>query len=284
MAPPTKNTQEWERFLSGTDPLLRLGRSVFRHLPSPPRCKLCLAPFAGIGRPLMALIGKVPWERNPRVCRFCAAWLRRKGPGGAEVDATLVFADVRGSTALAERMSPADYAALIGRFFETATNAFVQEGAIIDQLVGDAAVGLFLPGYAGSAHARAAIDAASALLVATGHDREPWLPIGVGVHCGLTFIGSVGAEDSFTDFTALGDPVNTAARLASAARAGEVLVSDAACRQAGLASRDFELRSLELKGKAEPVHAVVLTPALIRESRSAVQRAAETDHRRGGAT
>ena len=59
------DTRAWERFLSGTDPLLRLGRSLFRYLPSPPRCKLCLAPFAGPGRPLMRLIGKTPWERNP---------------------------------------------------------------------------------------------------------------------------------------------------------------------------------------------------------------------------
>lgn len=260
-APAMNSTAAWERFLCGTDPLLRLGRSVFRYVPSPPRCKLCLAPFAGFGRPLMTLIGKAPWARNPRMCRFCASWLRRKGPGGAEVDVTLVFADVRGSTSLAEKMSPAEYASLIGRYFEAATNAFVQGGAIIDQLVGDAAVGLFLPAYAGPEHARAALAAASALLVATGHDREPWLPIGVGVHFGLTFIGSVGVGDSFTDFTALGDTVNTAARLASAARAGEVLVSDAACRKAGLASEDLELRSLELKGKADPVRAVVLNPS-----------------------
>jgi adenylate cyclase len=257
------STDAWRRFLTGTDPLLRFGRSLFRYLPSPPRCKLCLAPFAGMGRPLMVLIGKTPWERNPRMCRFCAAWMRRKGPGGAEVEATIVFADVRGSTALAEKMSPAEYAALIGRYFEAATNAFVEGGAIIDQLVGDAAVGLFLPGYAGPQHVRAGLEAASALLVATGHQQEPWLPIGVGVHSGLTFIGAVGAGESFTDVTALGDPVNTAARLASAARAGEVLVSDGACRQAGLAVDGLERRSLELKGKAGPVVAVGLTPALV---------------------
>jgi adenylate cyclase len=251
------NTRDWERFLSGTDPLLRLGRSLFRYLPSPPRCKLCLAPFAGVGRPLMRLIGKTPWERNPNICRFCASWLRRKGPGGAEMDATLIFADVRDSTALAEKMPPAAFASLMGRFFEVATDAFVERGGIMDKLAGDAAIGLFLPGYAGPAHARAAIDAASALLAA-----QTRLPIGVGVHSGLTFVGSVGAGDSFMDFTALGDIPNTAARLASAARAGEALISDAAGAAAGLDSRALEVRSLDLKGKADPVNALVLKPAL----------------------
>jgi adenylate cyclase len=97
------SSEDWARFLDATDPALRRGRSIFRRLPSPPRCKLCFAPFAGIGRPLMALLGKVPWERNPKVCRSCASWLERKGRGGAEVAATLLFADVRGSTSLARR-------------------------------------------------------------------------------------------------------------------------------------------------------------------------------------
>ena len=210
----------------------------------------------------MRLIGKTPWERNPNICRFCADWLRRKGPGGAEMNATLVFADVRDSTALAEKMPPAAFASLMGRFFEVATNAFVERGGIMDKLAGDAAIGLFLPGYAGDGHARAGIDAASALLSAVAHEQQARLPIGVGVHSGLTFVGSVGAGDSFTDFTALGDIPNTAARLASAARAGEALVSDAAGAAAGLDSRGLEMRSLELKGKADPVSALVLKPAL----------------------
>ncbi len=257
----TKINQEWARFLEGTDPLLRLGRSIFRHLPSPPRCKLCNAPFSGPFTPLMRAIGKRPWNRNPQLCQFCATWLMRRGPGGAEITLTLLFADVRGSTSLAEKMSPDQFSQLIGRFFHAATHAFAQRGAIVDQLVGDEAIGLFLPAYAGPFHARRAIEAARILLRATGHgtSHAPQIPVGIGVHTGLTFVGSVGSAEAFTDFTAVGDSVNTTARLASEARAGEILVSHATHREARLDSTHLECRSLALKGKAEPVEVWVVS-------------------------
>lgn len=251
----------WGAVLNGTDPILRYGRTVLRYLPSAPRCKLCNAPFSGPGSILMKLIGKTPWERNPRICRFCIASLPRRWPGGVELDASLLFADIRGSTTLAERMNPAQYGGLINRFFRTATEAFVQHDAIIDQLVGDEAIGLFLPGYAGPAHAVQAISAARALITAldqAGDDTR--LPVGIGVHTGLVFIGSVGSPESFTDFTALGDAVNTAARLASAARGGEILISEACRAAADIAPGQVEERLLHLKGKAEPFRAFKLKP------------------------
>jgi adenylate cyclase len=256
-------SRQWERLLNGTDPVLRLGRGVFRFLPRPPRCKLCLAPFAGPGRPLMRLIGKTPWERNPNVCRLCASWLQRKGAGGAEVELSLVFADVRGSTTLAERMSPQAYGELMNRFYVAATGVLIDHNAIIDKLVGDQVIGLFLPGYAGGDHARQAVAAGCGLLAATGHAAggEPWLPLGVGVHTGVAFVGAVGSADTLTDFTALGDSVNTAARLASVARAGEALITEPTCAESGIRERGLERRSLELKGKSEPLSVVVVDAA-----------------------
>ena len=93
----------------------------------------------------------------------------------------------------------------------------------------------------------------------TGHTNpnEPWLPVGVGIHTGVAFVGSVGSTDSFVDFTALGDAMNTAACIASKAGAGEILMSDAAFRAAHL-ENDAEERSLELKGKSQPVAVRVL--------------------------
>jgi adenylate cyclase len=252
--------QAWGAVFSGTDPLLRFGRSVLRYLPSAPRCKLCNAPFSGFGGVLMKLIGKSPWERNPRICRFCITSLPRRWPGGVELNASLLFADIRGSTALAERMSPAEYGALISRFFEKATDVFVRHDAIIDQLVGDEAIGLFLPGYAGPAHAGRAIAAARALLAAMDARAggAVALPVGVGVHTGLVFIGSVGSPESFTDFTALGDAVNTAARLASSAGGGEILISEATRAAADLDREALDKRLLDLKGKAAPFEAFSL--------------------------
>jgi adenylate cyclase len=259
MAKSRDPKEVWGAVLNGTDPVLKYGRTVLRYLPSSPRCKLCNAPFSGAGSILMKLIGKTPWERNPRICRFCITSLPRKWPGGVELEASLLFADIRGSTTLAEQMSPAQYGALINRFFRAATEAFVRHDAIIDQLVGDEAIGLFLPGYAGPEHAAQAVAAARALLTAM-REAEDGLPIGIGVHTGLVFIGSVGSPDSFTDFTALGDAVNTAARLASAARAGEILLSEASRTAAGIALEQVDERLLDLKGKAERFQAFSLRP------------------------
>jgi adenylate cyclase len=245
--------RDWARFLNGDELLLKFGQAMFRTLPSPPRCALCYAPFNGPLKWPLKLMMKDPWPRNPSICRFCGDWLRKKGPGGADVELTLLFADIRGSTRLAETLSSADYVSLINRFYESATGAFVHHGAIIDQLVGDEAIGLFLPGFVGEDHPAVAYRAAVELLEATGHGQggQPWVPVGVGVHTGTAYIGSVGSEQNFTDFTAIGDAVNTTARLASAAAAGEVVVSSTAADESSIDVTNMRNTSLDLKGKEE---------------------------------
>jgi adenylate cyclase len=169
---------------------------------------------------------------------------------------------VRGSTGLAERTSPAEFGRLMNRFYRVATSVLLETDAVIDKFAGDAVVALYVPALAGADHPRAAVRAGRALPRATGHGEAggPWLPIGVGIHTGPAFVGSVGGA-GVTDITALGDAVNTAARLASAAGPGEVLVSEATCAAAGLETGPLERRRLELKGRREPVIARVLRPA-----------------------
>ncbi len=87
---------------------------------------------------------------------------------------------------------------------------------------------------------------------------NPWLPVGVGICTGVAYVGVVGSSGGVTDITALGDAVNTTARLASSAAAGEILVSEAVCDAAGLGSAQFEERTLTLKGKQEPFRVRVL--------------------------
>src|SRR5690606_6627366 len=156
-----------------------------------------------------------PWEKNPRYCRGCYQALDRHH-GGAEIEVSMLFADVRGSTGLAERMSARAFSDLLNRFYEVAAAVLVSREAVVDKFVGDEVVGLFIPGMAGHDHAARAIDAAEALLEETGHGPAdgPWIPVGAAVHTGVAFVGSVG-EGGITDFTALGDAVNTTARLAS---------------------------------------------------------------------
>ncbi len=162
---------------------------------------------------------------------------------------------------MAEQMSGAEFSRLMNRFYAAATNVLIKTDAFIDKLIGDEVMAVYLPIFTGQSHARPAVQAAQDLLRVTGHDDPggPWLPVGVGVHTGITFFGTVsGAEGTFSDFTALGDNVNITARLASLAGPGEALISDAACSAAGLELGHLEQRHLELKGKSEPVSVRVL--------------------------
>jgi adenylate cyclase len=184
-----------------------------------------------------------------------------KYPGGTELEISMLFVDVRGSTGLAEQMTAGDFGQLMNRFYKVATDVLIRTDAIIDKFVGDEVIGLYLPIFAGPDHARPALLAARELLVATGHTHEegPWLPIGIGVHTGPVFVGTVsGSEDSVTDITALGDNVNVAARLASLAAPGEALISEVAYAAGGADLGDLERRQLDLKGRNEPVPARVL--------------------------
>ena len=250
----------WRAVLTGEHPGLRRGRSLFGRLPANPRCKLCNAPFAGPFAPLMRLLGKGRSRKSPHFCGDC---LTKAPVGGAEIELSLLFADVRGSTGLAERLSPAEFAARMNRFYAAGTDAMVRTDALIDKFMGDEVIGLYTPGFAGPGHARLAVGAAQELLRATGHaDPDgPWLPVGIGVHTGIAYVGAVGSAGAASDVTVLGDAANTAARLASAAGAGEVLVSAAACSAAGLDAGGLERRQLQLKGRSEPVEVRVLRAA-----------------------
>jgi adenylate cyclase len=237
-------------------PLLR---RISRSIPSEPRCKLCDSPFGRPGSSILGVVGLGPSRLNRRICRLCIRALEKR-PGGAEVEVSLLFADVRGSTALAERMGAEEFSELMSRFYGTAARAVDRVNGIVDKFVGDQVVALFIPGFAGADHAADAIAAARELLTETRHgDGEPWIHLGAGVHTGVAFVGTVGEGDAL-DFTALGDPVNTAARLAARAGAGEILVSDAAATAARLDAAGLEARTLSLRGRAERVAAWVITP------------------------
>ena len=239
----------WYQMLTEGDAGIRRARRFLSLIPSSPRCKICNAPFKGIGGSLMHMLGRDQSRYNPRYCEPCAQF---ENPGGAEVVLTMLFADVRGSTRLAEQMSPLEFSRLVNRFYAVATDVLVRTDAMVDRLVGDEVIGLYLPGMAGQEHARKAIKAAQNLLEHTGHgdSNGPWVPVGIGVHTGLAFVGVVGGgDDSPTDFTALGDNVNITARLASESCPGEVLISDAAYAAAGQDLGNLEQRQLELKGK-----------------------------------
>jgi adenylate cyclase len=143
----------WTRFLTDGEPVFRTIKSVLGRLPSNPRCKVCYAPFTGIGGQLMRWIGKGRARKNPLFCAACEQFVQ-KNPGGAEVELTMLFVDVRGSTALAETMRAEAFSQLLNRFYAAASTALITCDALIDKFVGDEVIGLFIPRWFG--HDRAA--------------------------------------------------------------------------------------------------------------------------------
>ena len=255
----TEQSEAWHRVLSGDLGQLKYLRAVLGKIPAGPRCKLCAAPLKPPGSVVLRPFGFGPSRLNRRLCRACFRSVDKK-PGGAELEISLLFADVRGSTALAEHIPAQEFSQLISRFYGTAARVVDGWDGIVDKFVGDEVVALFVPAFAGDGHAARAIDAARELLRETGNadGAEPWLPVGAGVHTGIAYVGRVGEGDA-CDFTAVGDAVNTAARLASSAGAGEILVSSSAAEAAGLDAGGLEARTLELRGRDESVDAVVAT-------------------------
>lgn len=247
----------WRDFLTNGDRAERKARRIFRRIPSGPRCKACAAPFGGVGRRAMGLIGKRPSEQNPNLCNSCFDFMIDHR-GGAEIECSMLFADIRGSTTIAEGMSASQFTDLMRRFYHVATDAVFSHDGGVDKFVGDEVVAMFFPLTAGEGHAAQAIAAGQALLRGTGHADPggPWVPVGAGVHTGRAWVGAIG-DDSHVELTALGDAVNIAARLASVAAAGEIVVSVAAARSAGL-SDALARSTLELKGKTEPIDVVRL--------------------------
>jgi adenylate cyclase len=255
--------QEWRQFLLHADPIHHSLRAFFRLLPHDPRCTSCAAPFDGAGSRLARAMGFVRFDKNPRWCAKCFGVIQRKARGGAEVELSMLFADVRGSTPLAERLPPTAFHEVMDRFYETATKAAIDEGALIERFMGDQVVAYFVPGFAGAQHARRALEAGRQVLRETGHTQPdgPWVPVGVGVHTGIAFVGTVGDPGSLVNFTALGDNVNLAARLASEAQAGEMVASEATAVAAGLRDDEGERRTIAVKGKSGPVAVRVLSAA-----------------------
>jgi adenylate cyclase len=253
-----------EKALRNEDPLLfTKGRRLFSMLPSDPRCASCLAPFEGIGGNLVrTLLNKRRSSLNPLMCNACDE-LIRKLEYGAVVEMSMLFADIRGSTALAEKMTPTEFKGLIDRFYSETTHVLVHSWAVIDKLIGDEVSGYYFPAFAGQDFVSKCVQAAQELLRVTGHkDPEgPWASVGVGINTGEAYFGAVSSLDCLVEFTALGDAVNVAARLASKAATGEIIISESTAQKSGIDTANLEKRKLELKGKKDPIDAWILHAA-----------------------
>jgi len=136
----TDNEQFWRAIVTGDAGVMRRERRRHRRIPGAPRCKTCLVPLGGPAAPVVRLVLKRrPSTKNPNYCDVCETFVRTH-PGGAEVEISMLFADVRGSTTLAEHMRPTEFSSPMNRFFDRANRVVIDvRGEFSDEYFAQAA-------------------------------------------------------------------------------------------------------------------------------------------------
>lgn len=224
-----------------------------------PACKVCRTPLSGIRAiPPRVLRGVRRNPKNPNVCNICSLKMIK----GEIAEITVLFADVRGFTALTTELGPMRTKELLDEYFRTVSQILFAKDAVVDHFIGDAVMAFFNQPILRPDHVALAVTGGREILQAVEHLNQHWnLPepvgVGVGINTGYAVVGTVGSADP-KDYTAIGDVVNVAARLQSQAAAGEILVSAEAYRQVEAAFPGAPARQLELKGIKGPVTAFSL--------------------------
>ncbi|QMU59633.1 MAG: hypothetical protein GKR98_16470 [Boseongicola sp.] len=248
------NTELWATVFGPGHPDLQKQHRMHKMLPSAPRCRMCLVPFGGIGGWIMSKRGKAPSSRNPHYCNACDGFLDAF-PGGAEVDMSILYVDVRNSVGTAESSSAEYVGKRINTFLKRATDVITKNDGFVMAFYGDCVVAVWPPGFSGPDHAKKAVAAAKALGAAFAGNSE--VPAGTGLHTGPVYIGTVDAgKGTFRDISIFGHSVNVTARLASVADGGQALASDALASAANISTENAQ--SLDLKGLSSPVKVVTL--------------------------
>jgi adenylate cyclase len=201
--------------------------------------------------------------------------------GGESQRITLLFADVRGFTTMAEKMKPREAVEVLNEFFDRMTNVIFQHDGTLDKYLGDGLMALFGAPFAlqndAEAAVRAAVDMQKSLAELNKISGKPPLNIGIGIHTGEAVVGFLGTERRM-DYTAIGDTVNVASRLTSQAGPGQIVISSATQAQIGGEISCCQLSAMKLKGRAEPieVHEVIWRDASPRDHTSQESKRAAT--------
>ena len=180
-----------------------------------------------------------------------------------------LFVDMRGSTQFAEKRLPFDTVFVVNRFLAAVAQAVMECGGRPNQFLGDGMLALFGLGTTAQLACRQALRAAAMISANIdelnqflSHDlREP-IRFGIGIHGGEVIVGDIGYRDHMV-FTALGDPVNVAARLQDMTKslACEAVISEEVRVTAGLTADDLPRREVEIRGRADPMKVRVVTQA-----------------------
>jgi adenylate cyclase len=202
----------------------------------------------------------------PQVAERIASSREAARLGGEKRPVAVLFSDIRGFTPLSETMNPDDMASLLSEYFTEMVECVFKHDGTLDKFMGDAVMAQWGAPIATGEDADRAIRAAVDMLRALKKLNAKWkgegrpqLQIGIGVNYGEAFAGNIGSERRL-EFTVIGDTVNTAYRLCSAADAGQILITEAMKRALKSPPRLKACPPMELKGKSQPlpVYCVVL--------------------------
>ncbi len=179
--------------------------------------------------------------------------------GGANQTITVLFADIRGFTALSEKENPEKVVGLLNRFFSAMSEIIFDRGGTLDKYLGDGLMALFGAPTASEKDAdnavNTAIDMQKRLVALNSELRSegyPEVSAGIGLHTGVATVGYIGSEQR-SEYTAIGDTVNIASRLQSNAEGGQILISEATGKAC---SESFQIKKkdpLMVKNRVQPV-------------------------------
>ena len=223
------------------------------HLPVPLRGVIS-APFRAFG--------VRPSRMNPNTCTICELMFTKVMKARKiTIDATIMFADLRGYTSLSQSRSADAVSGLLDAFYDESANAIWEHDGLLNKTIGDAVMAVFNFPLKRDNHARNAVLAAREIqknwrakheVLAQAHGLTVGeLGIGIGIHSGELSFGEFG--HSHRDLTAIGTVVNTASRAQSVAEAGQILVTQAVYQRARSELMDSHAKAFQLKGFDAPV-------------------------------
>ena len=176
--------------------------------------------------------------------------------GGESQRITLLFADVRGFTTMAEQMRPREAVEVLNEFFDRMTKVIFEHDGTLDKYLGDGLMALFGAPFAlqndAEAAVRAAVNMQKSLAELNKTSGRAPISIGIGIHTGEAVVGFLGTERRM-DYTAIGDTVNVASRLTSQAGPDQIVISAATYTQLCREIPCSQLAAMKLKGRAAPI-------------------------------
>ncbi len=219
-------------------------------------------PLRGIASAPFRAFGIRPSRMNPNTCTICELMFTRVMKARQiSIDATVLFADLRGYTALSQSHSAGNVSALLDTFYDECAEAIWEHDGLLNKTMGDAVMAVFNFPIRRDDHASQAVRAARAIQQRCSERRDSLveafgaeggtISVGVGIDSGKVSFGEFGRTHS--DLTAIGTVVNTAARAQSAAAAGEILVTHAVYESARGELSESPAQDFQLKGFDTPI-------------------------------